>query len=452
MNRTLLQAVLAASLTLSASAQIHDLSGTCAEPSLRSGEQIERFTGRGNNPPLVVRDFAARVRDTASIELELRAKHEIALREQRDPKLPNTLVLTPLESFSQWMNASVAYGQAYFSYTQQQTKDLADASDATFAEGEVARTSVAELLGGEYTSVSSPFSCSPVGMSYPTLTMHPGHSGPLSGVALFPWTFPQVDLSGQPAFIQSALAGVNQPTNDAFFYSAQSNGSMWHTGVAAPLAISGESAPLLVLFPTTLVGPERVLSAAEFALLRQLDVALGGLDWALLQTLIRPSFQPAAWNYSPGTDGAARQGGCATAWECLVEASHRYRNAQIAAHAAYLAELDLARQDYEMDQAIIRGSQARMARLFAQAGYQGTIAGAPYSAWMTSYHQYAAANKAQYEAECQQAAERRRAADCANLKQAKADVWNCTKDCPDYAEARAAFDAMVDTMLAEMGC
>ncbi|TAJ16365.1 MAG: hypothetical protein EPO68_11195 [Planctomycetota bacterium] len=408
--------------------------------------------GNRTAPP-AVREIAARLSEEAAAQLEIRAQLQQCLRapaQQRTP--PHALVLSSMESFTQWMGAALAYDDAYLAYTMQQVVDLVDASDPTFTDGQAARTSVAALLGGGYTLESTWFACVPSGTSYPTLTLSSGQSGTLSNVALFPWSFPQVDLSAQPAFVQTALASANQSTNDAQFYAARSNGSLWHTGIAAPIPISGSSTPLLVLWPDTLVGAERVLAAADFALLRQLDVVLGGLDWTLLQDLIRPAYQPPTWNYSPSSDGALHDGCCAHAWECLVAASHRFRNAQLAADAAYQAELDAARADYESDLAVIRGAQARMMRLFAQAGYQGSLGGATYGAWMTSFHQYMAQNKAQYDAECQSAMQRRRDAECAALKQAKADVWDCTKNCPDYDAARKAFDELADLKLAENGC
>ncbi|MBL8801186.1 MAG: hypothetical protein JNN27_04265 [Planctomycetes bacterium] len=444
---------LAASLALSAAAQQADVSSPGPTLSPRAPAQRDALDVCSDAAPLLVREIVDRIREAGTKELEQRVQLQQALCEQQSPTAPNALSPTALDSFKQWMSASIAYAQAHFWHAQQQARDLVDASNPTYADGKIARITVAGLLGGGYTLESTSFVCAPVGASYPTLDLNPGPSGPLSDVALFPWSFPLVDLSAQPDFVQSALGSANQPINDALFYSARSNGSLWHTGIAAPLPIAGSSLPLLVLFPTSLVGPERVLSAAEFALLRQLDKVLGGLDWPLVQMLIRPAFQPAPWSYSPPSDGAfLPQGGCATAWQCIVEASHRYRNAEIAAHSAYLAELDAARADFEADNEVMSDATNNILKLFGDTQYQGNLGGASFEAWMESLQQQSDQNQKQYDHECKLAADRRRAADCANLRQAKADVWNCTRDCPDYNDARAAFDAMVDTMLAQMGC
>jgi hypothetical protein len=186
--------------------------------------------------------FAAPLRSEAQRAVELRARTSslLASAGRRASVLPASAIeLSVADSFAQWFEQAWSYQSAYFEYTNQQAIDLANALQPSFESAQAARSALLESMGGTYELTTTWLWSVPNGSSYLKAQSSDGATATISSLVLLPWSFAELDLTAEPDFVQAALAAGNDPQNAAYFYSASFDGTIQHTGVAAPVVVSG---------------------------------------------------------------------------------------------------------------------------------------------------------------------------------------------------------------------
>jgi hypothetical protein len=176
-----------------------------------------------------------------------------------------------------------------------------------------------------------------------------------------------------------------------------------------------------------------VLSSGDVAALRQLDRLVDGLNWPLVLTLIRPSFQPPQWNYVPGSDGAARLTDPCDIWDCLKWACGLYDAAIAAAGQQYNADVDAAYLDFYSDMQVNLESYFGFMAIFAEIGFGGSIGGASVDDWSEYINGFEAQNWSELSTDLANARNALKNRVCTAINDLKARVAWCVQDCPEYA-------------------
>jgi len=378
----------------------------------------------------------------ARIEGALWSQAQIAMN------LPSAIATTDIGSYVAHLNAQATYETAYVAYVHAQTLDLAHARSASFEREEAACADVFEAIGDSYVLSETWMACpSSDGVTFPVVVTTSGTIAGIDELQLYPFSVPKLDLSSEPPEIAAVLDLVNTDPIEGFHFSARIDGTLRVAGIAT--MVTNASGSMLLIRPDTVDSPTSVVSAADTALGRGLDAALGGLDWDFVFALLHPAYQPPKWDPTQGSNGVASQGDpCAEALACIAQAEQAYDQAMKDALARHTEKIRNAFRDFSHTAAAIEQSRQGIRALFQQAGQNGLVGGGTREMWETRFDGYDQDNLAKLKADLQDAKTNLRNEACNAAKARRQAILNCIANCPALLE----FLPIINQLLSAAGC